>query len=71
MEASLEGEDDYKLPQRGDIRKGIILSISASQVIVDVGLKREGIVPASDLSKLAPEVRNKLAVGLECRSRVF
>lgn len=65
MGALLEGEYDYKLPQRGDIRKGVILSISPSQVIVDMGLKREGLVPASDISKLAPEVLNKLAVGEE------
>lgn len=65
MEQFLEGEFDYKLPKRGDIRKGIILSISPEQMIVDIGVKKEGIVPAADLSKMDPGVVEKLSVGDE------
>jgi small subunit ribosomal protein S1 len=66
MERLLQGEEyDYQSPKRGDIKKGIIISITPSQMIVDVGLKKEGIVPASDFSKLGPDVLAKLAVGDE------
>ena len=65
LEQLLQGEYDYQLPKRGDIKKGIIISITPSQMIVDVGLKKEGIVPVSDFSKLGPDVLAKLAVGDE------
>jgi small subunit ribosomal protein S1 len=65
MEQLLQGEYDYQLPKRGDVKKGIIISINPNQMIVDVGLKKEGIVPASDFSKLGPDVLSKLAVGDE------
>ena len=57
--------ENYQAPQRGDIKKGVILSISPTQIIVDIGLKKEGVVPASDLAKLGPETLSKLAVGDE------
>lgn len=65
MELLLEGEYDYQLPQRGDLRKGVVVSVRADQVIVDIGLKREGIVPANDLSKLPADILENLAVGDE------
>jgi hypothetical protein len=36
---------DYERPRRGQVREGVILRIEKRGVIVDVGLKREGIVP--------------------------
>lgn len=51
MQALLE-QGGYDMPQRGDIREGTILSVGPQEVIIDLGLKREGIVPASDLSRL-------------------
>ena len=58
-------QHDYKLPQVGDIRQGIILSISPQGVIVDLSLKRDGLVPPSDLSKLDPEERDALKINDE------
>jgi len=43
---------DYELPQVGDIRKGIVVAVTQQGVIIDLGLKRDGMVPASDLAKL-------------------
>ena len=40
------------MPQRGDIREGTIISVSPQEVVIDLGLKREGIVPGNDLSRL-------------------
>lgn len=62
-EALEEGEYDYQRPRRGEIRDGIILRKDSDQIIVDIGAKREGIVPASDLEKLGPEAVAELEVG--------
>jgi ribosomal protein S1 len=48
-------QHDYSLPKVGDIRKGIIVAINDQDIIVDLGLKRDGLVPPTDLSKLDPE----------------
>ncbi len=58
-------EHDYTLPQVGDIRKGIIVAINQQDVIVDLGLKRDGIVPPIDLEKLDPDERAALKVNDE------
>lgn len=46
LEQSFEELDEVK---RGDILTGTILAIDNHGVIVDVGLKRDGVVPRSDL----------------------
>jgi small subunit ribosomal protein S1 len=61
----LLNQHDYNLPQVGDIRKGIIVAINQQDVIVDLGLKRDGIVPPIDLSKLEPDERAALRVNDE------
>jgi len=58
-----EGEYDYQRPQRGEIREGVIMRKDADQIIVDIGAKREGIVPATDLEKLGPDAVAELEVG--------
>lgn len=64
MEELLD-QHDYEEPQVGDIRKGIIVAITPQGVIVDLGLKRDGLVPSSDLSKLEPEERDALKINDE------
>lgn len=64
MEELLD-QHDYEEPQVGDIRKGIIVAITPQGVIVDLGLKRDGLVPSSDLSKLEPEEREALKINDE------
>jgi small subunit ribosomal protein S1 len=62
----LESSDfSFKPPQRGEIRNAIILQIDPREVIVDMGSKRDGIVPIQDLERLTPEVRGGLKVGAE------
>jgi len=66
MEALLKEEEyDYRQPERGDILPGTIMSIGPEGMIVDVGLKREGIVPPSDLERLDKQTRAELKVGDE------
>ncbi|MFQ5340514.1 MAG: S1 RNA-binding domain-containing protein [Anaerolineae bacterium] len=60
-----EGEYDYQRPKRGEIRDGIILRKDEDQIIVDIGAKREGIVPQKDLEKIGPETVAELSVGDE------
>ena len=57
--------DDYNSPEVGDIRTGVIVDISQEGIIVDLGLKRDGFVPASDLSKLSESERESLEVDQE------
>jgi len=59
MERLLD-EHDYALPEVGDIRTGIIVSVSERGVIVDLGLKRDGIIQPQDLEKLPQEERDSL-----------
>jgi small subunit ribosomal protein S1 len=63
--AQLLEEHDYDTPKVGDIRDGIIVSISPQGVIVDLGLKRDGLVPASDLDELEEAEREALKLNDE------
>ena len=58
-------QHDYKEPKVGDIRKGLIVAINSQGVIIDLGLKRDGLVPPTDLSKLSEEDRAALKVNDE------
>ena len=62
MQALLE-QGGYDMPQRGDIREGTVLSVSPQEVIIDLGLKREGIVPANDLARLDKDILAEVQEG--------
>lgn len=64
LEQLLEAHD-YELPQPGDIRQGVIVSISPQGIIMDLGLKRDGIVQPADLEKLTPEEKAELQINDE------
>jgi small subunit ribosomal protein S1 len=64
LESLLE-QHDYESPKVGDIRDAVIVSISPQGVIVDLGMKRDGIIQPSDLDKLEPEERDGLTVNDE------
>lgn len=59
----LEGENWHVTPQRGETIEGTIVSISPTEVLVDVGCKTEGCVSARDLEHLDKEFRRSLRVG--------
>jgi small subunit ribosomal protein S1 len=65
MEELITGPYDYRPPQRGDVREGVIVSMEDHQAIVDIGGKREGVVPKRDLELLGEEAVAQLAVGDE------
>lgn len=58
-------QHDFDMPQVGDIRTGVIVASTPQGLIIDLGLKRDGIVPQSDLAKLEPEERDALKVNDE------
>jgi len=58
------GDYDYRLPQRGEIREGVIVTIESHEIVVDIGVKRDGIVPLQDLEMLGEEEVSKLSVGM-------
>ena len=50
MESLLnEQELNVDLPQAGEIRTGVIASISSSQILVSIGAKSEGVVSGREL----------------------
>ncbi|NOQ39226.1 MAG: S1 RNA-binding domain-containing protein, partial [Anaerolineales bacterium] len=56
---------DVDKPQQGEILKGTILDIQDSSILLDVGFKRDAIIPGQDLEKVDQELRQGLAVGDE------
>jgi small subunit ribosomal protein S1 len=66
MESLLQTESlGVDLPQAGEIRKGVIASIGASQVLVSIGAKSEGVISGRELEQLTEEERAALQVGQE------
>ena len=61
--ALIESNYDYTRPRRGEVRQAVILSITEKDVIVDLGAKRDGIVPRKDLESLDDAYRASLQVG--------
>jgi len=52
-------------PQAGEIRTGVIASISPTQILVSVGAKSEGLINGRELEQIDEETRNAFAVGQE------
>jgi small subunit ribosomal protein S1 len=61
----LPGEYNYQWPQRGEIRTGVVVSVSPDEIVVDVGVKREGLVSSRDLDRLSAEDLTAISVGDE------
>lgn len=54
---------DYQRPKRGQIRTGVILAIDKQEIIIDVGVKRDGVVPFADMQRMGDEALAELSVG--------
>lgn len=52
-------------PQSGEIRNGVIASISPGQILVSVGTKSEGVISGKELEQIPPAEFAELAVGQE------
>lgn len=63
FEKYLEADTDFDLPERGDLREGVIVEIRPNELLVNVGSKRDGVIPQADLAKLDPDFVKNLHVG--------
>lgn len=63
--SQLLDEFDYPQPQRGDIIQGEILRIDDDVLFVDVGSKRDAMVPHEEVSELEEELLDDLSQGDE------
>ena len=58
-----QGEYDFVPPKTGDIRQGKVVRVEPNQIAVDIGGKKEGIIPAAELEKVGADLRARLVVG--------
>ncbi|MGH2606099.1 MAG: 30S ribosomal protein S1 [Anaerolineales bacterium] len=66
MDAYLEGEAyGLETPRRGEIRSGTIARVVGTDVLVDIGAKSEGVIPAQEIEQMPDDVRAQLQVGQE------
>ena len=63
FEKYIEEDLDFDLPGRGDLREGMIVEVRPSELLVNVGSKRDGVVPQSDLARLDQDYVKSLEVG--------
>ena len=63
FEKYLEEDLPLDMPSRGDLCQGVIVEIRPNEVLVNVGSKRDGVVPQSDLSRLDPDFVKNLEEG--------
>src|SRR5215213_11219390 len=54
---------DYRNLQYGDAVDGTIMRVDKDEVLVDIGSKAEGVVPAREMQSLTPEDRAELQPG--------
>lgn len=54
---------DYQSPKPGQLLEGTILSIEEDGILVDIGRKRDGLIPARDIEKVDNLVIENLSVG--------
>ena len=66
MASLLEAEGvNIDFPRQGEIRQGIIASISKDQILVSVGTKSEGVITGKELEAIPAEELKGLEVGKE------
>ncbi|MBT3337464.1 MAG: S1 RNA-binding domain-containing protein [Anaerolineae bacterium] len=65
--AELLDAEEYKvdLPQRGEIRTGVVASVGPSQILVSIGAKSEGVIAGRALDDISPEARASFEAGQE------
>ena len=63
MQSLLDSDKSMNMPQRGEIREGVIARITPTEILIDVGAKSEGIITGRELETLDEATRTSLAVG--------
>ena len=66
METLLEEQGlDLDFPKQGEIRTGMIATITENEIMVSVGTKSEGVISGRELEQIPEEDRSTFDVGLE------
>ncbi len=66
MESLLaQGDISLDMPRSGEIRTGVIASVTGDDILVSIGAKSEGVVPTREVAQLPQSLRDKLVVGAE------
>lgn len=66
MDSLLQEESfSIDMPQAGEIRTGVIASLSPTQILVSIGTKSEGVIAGRELDQIDPDERAGLQVGQE------
>jgi small subunit ribosomal protein S1 len=67
MEALLaqEGLGLGNIPERGDIRKGVITAITPNEILIDVQSKADGIIAGRELEQINPRTLKAFKIGEE------
>ena len=64
MESLLQEQElNVDLPQAGEIRTGVVASVSPTRILISIGAKSEGVVSGRELEQLSAEERDALQVG--------
>lgn len=66
MESLMQAEDSgLEFPNQGEIRTGVIATISPTQILVSVGAKSEGVLTGRELDQIPPAEREAFEIGQE------
>ena len=63
MSDLLEQSLSLRTFHHGDVVEGIVVHVSSSEVLIDIGSKSEGVVSGRELERMGPEARTQLEVG--------
>jgi small subunit ribosomal protein S1 len=63
QEMLADPKHEYRAPQFGDVIDGIIMRLDRDEMLVDIGAKSEGVIPAREFSSLSDDERDQLSVG--------
>ncbi len=55
--------NDYRTLKFGDVMDGTIMRVDRDEILVDIGSKSEGIVPAKEFSSLTSNEKQALSIG--------
>ncbi|HZP58534.1 MAG TPA: S1 RNA-binding domain-containing protein [Dehalococcoidia bacterium] len=63
MKDWLEGSSDFRTLRRGEVVEGTIMAVQRDGVLVDLGSKSEGIIPANEMHSLGADPLSKVSAG--------
>jgi len=65
MQDVFSDEYTYSRPKRGEIRTGVVIEVSNDGILIDLGLKREGLIPGYDLQRVGSDALESVSEGDE------